>query len=115
MGECDLIALDLGGKTSYAVNVRVSNCFDRANALFDTRPDGTISCIQRYAFHRDRMGWNVFKIPETAAHEIFTYTGSVQGLVEDSDHLRVDDEFLLGYREEDFSGLQFEEVWTAPA
>ncbi len=114
-GDCDLVALDVGGTLRYAVNVRVCNCFDRRAARYETQSDDTIGRIERYAFHRDRMNWNVFKTPETGAHEIFTCTGSSEGLAEDPLAPRFDDEFMLGYREEQFTGLQFDEVWTAPA
>jgi hypothetical protein len=112
-GDCELLNLDVGGKLHYAVNARICNCFDRQAASYETLSGGPAARIQRYAFHKDRMSWNVFKIPETAAHEIFTYTGSPEGLAEDSQSPRFDDEFVLGYREDGYTGLDFEVVWTS--
>lgn len=113
-GNCELLTLDVAGKLHYAVNARISNCFDRRAANFETLPDGRVVRIRRYAFHRDRMSWNVFEIPETAGDEIFTYTGSAEGLASDPDSPRLDDDFVLGLREEGYSGMELEAVWAAP-
>ena len=74
------------------------NCLDTAKAEWDqsVSPPRIIG----YAFHRSRVDWSLFKIPETHETEILT----VQGLA----GLR--DEFKSVYEAEGLTGLAFEEL-----
>ena len=54
----------------------------------------------------------MFKLPETASEEIYTYTGSPERWQDGAEGPPIDDEFPLGYAADNMTGLEFEPIWT---
>ena len=95
---CEFFFLEVEGESWVALNViDICNGLDKARSKIVD--DG--SRIDHYAIIGSRTNENVFKIPETADHEVFTSVGDRQ----DSDQ-----EFFRFYVENRWSGLDFKEV-----
>jgi hypothetical protein len=106
----DMLPIQLGDEVCHAFNARVVNALDLPNCEIQRLPDGKLRVL-RYAFHSERLRENVFKIPETADTEIYTFaTPESEAL---SANELIDDEFLRGYLQEGWTGLMFEKVWSS--
>lgn len=108
---CEILDVDVEGERRIAVNPRVCNALDKSASLVKRDADGRVTSITRYAFHPHRIEWNLFRLPETAPHEIYTCSGSVTGRGYDPE-MAIDDEFPLGYAADAMTGLEFEPVWS---
>jgi hypothetical protein len=111
--SCQFISVKVGSEQRWAMNPRVCNALDHARSEIACDSEGR-HFLRRAAFHPNRITRNVFKLPETAEHEIYTYTGSPDGRQDAWDGPSEDDEFLLGYEIEQMTGLEFEPIWTHP-
>lgn len=85
----------------YVINVtNICNCLDKEEAKFRLRSDGTFA-VDEYVVLGTRFDQNVFKIPETASEDIFTYSGF---------HKDPEYEFISAYHNKNYTGLKFEEI-----
>jgi hypothetical protein len=103
-GEILPIELE-NGKRLYMLNVL--DCVSGLNyetSEWDYYDDGTKGRILKYGFHPNRVKVesSIFKIPETCKVDIFTYSG-----VKDKE-----DEFYGLYKENNLTGLIFEELYS---
>lgn len=97
--SCQTFKLPFEGRTLFVMNVTyVIQCLDRKASVLD--PAGT-HAIRRFAFHEDRLDYSLFKIPQTATHDIYT----VEGLA------APDDEFKPVVEKFAIKGLRFEQIW----
>lgn len=95
----DIRMTSIDGQRLMFVHVTYAlNCLDSERTEWDRSVEPPR--ITRYAFHRSRVDWSFFKIPETHESEILT----VQGLAGPRD------EFKSVYEAEGLTGLVFEEL-----
>lgn len=93
------------GTELFIVNVTdCVNALDQKNTVYDYYPEGGRGRILKYAFHKNRFSESsIFKIPETAATQVFTFTGIKSP----------NEEFYHAYNDSKLSGLVFELLFTA--
>ncbi|HMN44405.1 MAG TPA: hypothetical protein PKE27_07530 [Povalibacter sp.] len=91
-----------------AVSVHVTNALDPERSEVVRNAAGEIISIRRYEFIPRRLDQNVFKLPETAGLEMFTYTtGRYTEAMEQAVEL------VPGYVHYELTGLRFEPVWSS--
>lgn len=98
-----ILPINVEGQKLYVLNVlECINSLDQENSKFNYYDNGTRGRILNYTFHNRLTESSIFKIPETSRGEILTYTG-----IKDSE-----DEFYSLYKQLNFTGLIFEELYS---
>jgi hypothetical protein len=99
----EIIPISIGDETLYILNVlECVNALNKSKSKWDIYPNGQKGRILQYSFYKDRVSEStIFKIPETAATEVFAYSDLKEPI----------DEFYYQYHKEEFTGLSFEVVF----
>ncbi len=102
--SAEILDATLGEERCFAANIHVVNALDYKRSEVVRNADDDVVAIKRYAFHPQRFGGNLFKLPETAGEEIFTFTSAKYPL-----------SALLvpGCEREGLTGLAFEKIWSS--
>ena len=105
-GEILPIRLETG-ESLFVLNVtECVNALDKEQTKWRLDPSTKVpAAIVTYAFHPQRLTQSpIFKIPETRRAEVLTFSGRFSA---------PEDEFVSVYRQSRFTGLEFEEMWSA--
>lgn len=82
------------------------NCLDKEKTERRMALNGSITVqIYKHAFHPERFGNNIFKIPELPSTAIYALSGRDEKI----------DEFYAQYNRCGYTGLVFKEVWSEDA
>ena len=105
-GEVLPIELECG-KQLYILNTtEIVNALDLEKSRFRKSPStGIVVAVEQHIFKPERFTQSpIFKIPETCRAQVLTFAGRF---------VNPEDEFLKNYFASEFSGLEFEKLWSS--
>jgi len=88
--------------------LNITACYDALDkeaTEWDYYPDGDVADVIRPQFSTDRLGWQLFKVPETALTRVYYWEHSEFA----------EDQFRLFCDREKLTGLIFEPIYAVPA